>query len=212
VGVPLGAATGLRARGARRGAARERPEGATAGFDLQAKQDAAWFEVRILLRHHRYAQEVLYAAVSPPGGADAAAPGAPLDPATRADLAAPTTPAAPATPADPSVPAEPPGEGPAFGPAFLREAPGPRLAAASAALDRYRDAVEAADAAAAAARTPRIAPATAYALGVLHAGQRQDAETARREFTRIWEQVTEGDPYHGPDRTAARQEAASQPL
>lgn len=200
VGAPAGTATGLRTRGARRGAARERPEGAAAGFDLQAKQDAAWFEVRTLLRHHRYAQEVLYAAVSPPGGADAAA--------ARPDQGAAPGLAGPTASTDQAVPAEPPGAGPEF----LREAPGPLLVAASAALDRYRDAVEAADAAASAARTPRIAPATAYALGVLHAGQRQDAETARREFTRIWEQVTEGDPCHDAGRAAARQEAASQPL
>ncbi|OEV08858.1 hypothetical protein AN218_24730, partial [Streptomyces nanshensis] len=70
----------------------------------------------------------------------------------------------------------------------------PRLATAGRALDRYRDAIEAADAAAAAARTPRIAPATAYALGVLHAGQRQEAEAARREFAELWDRVLNGGP------------------
>ncbi|OEV30241.1 hypothetical protein AN219_12045, partial [Streptomyces nanshensis] len=62
----------------------------------------------------------------------------------------------------------------------------------STALDRHRDAVEAAEAAATAARTPRIAPATAYALGVLHAGQRQEAEAARQEFRKLWQQVESG--------------------
>jgi anti-sigma-K factor RskA len=38
----------------------------------------------------------------------------------------------------------------------------------------------------AAARTPRIAPATAYALGVLHADQRQEVEQARFAFVHLW--------------------------
>lgn len=62
----------------------------------------------------------------------------------------------------------------------------PRLAEAGCALERHRDAAEAAAAAAAAARTPRIAPATAYALGVLHADQRHEAEAARYVFGRVW--------------------------
>ncbi len=62
----------------------------------------------------------------------------------------------------------------------------PRLAEAGRALERHRDAAEAAAAAAAAARTPRIAPATAYALGVLHADQRHEAEAARYVFGRVW--------------------------
>ncbi|MFE1782755.1 hypothetical protein ACFW9F_09250, partial [Streptomyces sp. NPDC059506] len=41
-------------------------------------------------------------------------------------------------------------------------------------------------AAASAALTPRIAPATAYALGVLHADQRQQVEAARYAFSRLW--------------------------
>ncbi|MCB5912171.1 CHAD domain-containing protein [Streptomyces sp. SF28] len=62
----------------------------------------------------------------------------------------------------------------------------PRLAEAGRALERHRDASEAATAAASAARTPRIAPATAYALGVLHADQRHDVEAARFTFGRLW--------------------------
>ncbi|MEU6406273.1 CHAD domain-containing protein [Streptomyces sp. NPDC046985] len=61
-----------------------------------------------------------------------------------------------------------------------------RLTAAGQALDRHRDAAEAAAEAASAARTPRIAPATAYALGVLHADQRHEVEAARFAFQRAW--------------------------
>ncbi|MET9356791.1 CHAD domain-containing protein [Streptomyces sp. NPDC006617] len=61
-----------------------------------------------------------------------------------------------------------------------------RLLAAGEALDRHRDASEAAAAAAQAARTPRIAPATAYALGVLHADQRHEVEAARYAFRHSW--------------------------
>ncbi|MFD0069488.1 metal-binding protein, partial [Streptomyces sp. NPDC127574] len=42
-------------------------------------------------------------------------------------------------------------------------------------------------AAASAARTPRIAPATAYALGVLHADQRHEVEAARFAFQQAWQ-------------------------
>ncbi|MEU3105424.1 CHAD domain-containing protein [Streptomyces griseoflavus] len=90
-------------------------------------QDAPWHQVRLLLRLHRYAREVL---------------------GTAAD---------------------------------------PRLLTAGEALDRHRDASEAAAAAAQAARTPRIAPATAYALGVLHADQRHEVEAARYAFQRAWQ-------------------------
>ncbi|WP_424212564.1 CHAD domain-containing protein [Streptomyces sp. BI20] len=90
-----------------------------------AHTDAAWHEVRRLLRVHRYAGELL---------------GEDVD----------------------------------------------RAALAGAALDRHRDASEAAATAAGAARTPRIAPATAYALGVLHADQRHAVEAARGEFHRFW--------------------------
>lgn len=61
-----------------------------------------------------------------------------------------------------------------------------RLLAAGEALNRHRDAAEAAAAAAQAARTPRIAPATAYALGVLHADQRHEVEAARYAFQHCW--------------------------
>ncbi|MFD9817324.1 CHAD domain-containing protein, partial [Streptomyces sp. NPDC059080] len=62
----------------------------------------------------------------------------------------------------------------------------PRLTEAGRALGRHRDAAEAASAAASAARTPRIAPATAYALGVLHADQRHEVAAARHTFSRLW--------------------------
>jgi hypothetical protein len=93
-------------------------------------QDAPWHQVRLLLRLHRYACEVLQGT------------GAPVD---------------------------------------------VRLLDAGRALDRHRDASEAAAAAAQAARTPRIAPATAYALGVLHADQRHEVEAARFAFQQSWE-------------------------
>ncbi|MDN3266352.1 CHAD domain-containing protein [Streptomyces sp. MA15] len=70
----------------------------------------------------------------------------------------------------------------------------PRLRAAGEALDRHRDAAEAAAAAAQAARTPRIAPATAYALGVLHADQRHEVEAARYAFQRAWQKPAAGTP------------------
>lgn len=62
----------------------------------------------------------------------------------------------------------------------------PRLLQAGQALDLHREAADAAAAAASAARTPRIAPATAYALGVLHADQRHEVEAARFAFQRAW--------------------------
>lgn len=91
-------------------------------------QDTPWHQVRLLLRLHRYAQEVV---------------------ATDA-------------------------------------APDPRVTAARHALDHHRDASEAAHEAASAAATPRIAPTTAYALGVLHADQRHEVEAARYAFQRAW--------------------------
>ncbi|MET7691087.1 CHAD domain-containing protein [Streptomyces sp. NPDC005483] len=90
-------------------------------------QDAPWHQVRLLLRLHRYAREVLTSSV---------------------DV---------------------------------------RLLTAGQCLDRHRDASEAAAAAASAARTPRIAPATAYALGVLHADQRHEVEAARFAFQQCWQ-------------------------
>ncbi|MBZ4017913.1 metal-binding protein [Streptomyces purpurogeneiscleroticus] len=98
-----------------------------AALSTDDRQDAAWHQVRLLLRHSRYAQEVADGGVT--------------------DL---------------------------------------RLLEAARALERHRDAAEAATAAAAAARTPRIAPATAYALGILHADQRHEVEAARYAFTRAW--------------------------
>ncbi|MEG3631985.1 CHAD domain-containing protein [Streptomyces poriticola] len=98
-------------------------------------QDAPWHQVRLLLRLHRYAREVLL-------GEDA-----PVD---------------------------------------------ARLLSAGQALNRHRDASEAAAAAAQAARTPRIAPATAYALGVLHADQRHEVEAARYAFQNCWQKETVG--------------------
>ncbi|MFJ2722015.1 CHAD domain-containing protein [Streptomyces sp. NPDC087437] len=98
-------------------------------------QDAPWHQVRLLLRLHRYAREVL-------DGADS--------------------------------------------PVIVR------LLAAGQALDRHRDASEAAAAAASAARTPRIAPATAYALGVLHADQRHEVEAARFAFQQSWQKQAVG--------------------
>ncbi|MFC4494631.1 CHAD domain-containing protein [Streptomyces ovatisporus] len=129
------------------------------------RQDAAWHEVRLLLRLHRYAEEVLLTGVNRAeetrtgtrGTADA---GEPDDAVEQPDPAAVQEPD--------------------------RAAVQARLVSASAALEEHREAVEAAEAAAAAARTPRIAPATAYALGVLHADQRQAAEAARLAFGALW--------------------------
>ncbi|GGM20325.1 CHAD domain-containing protein [Streptomyces fumigatiscleroticus] len=107
-------------------------------------QDAPWHQVRLLLRLHRYALEVLYGRPDTPAGAAGAAP------------------------------------------------VGLRLLSAGEALDRHRDASEAASAASQAARTPRIAPATAYALGVLHADQRHEVEAARYAFQRCWQREAVG--------------------
>ena len=76
---------------------------------------------------------------------------------------------------------------------YAAEVPGaggrddPRLGDASAVLQRHHEAAESASAVASAARTPRIAPATAYALGVLHADQRHEVEAARFAFSRLWQ-------------------------
>jgi hypothetical protein len=53
-------------------------------------------------------------------------------------------------------------------------------------LGRHHEAADAAVTAAAAARTPRITPATAYVLGVVHADQRLEVEAARYAFGRRW--------------------------
>ncbi|MEU9986368.1 CHAD domain-containing protein [Streptomyces sp. NPDC048045] len=100
-------------------------------------QDGPWHQVRLLLRLHRYAREVLCEGDAP------------------VDV---------------------------------------RLLAAGQALNRHRDASEAAAAAAQAARTPRIAPATAYALGVLHADQRHEVEAARFAFQQAWQKQTVSAP------------------
>ncbi len=100
-------------------------------------QDGPWHQVRLLLRLHRYAREVLCQGDAP------------------VDV---------------------------------------RLLAAGQALNRHRDASEAAAAAAQAARTPRIAPATAYALGVLHADQRHEVEAARFAFQQAWQKQTVSAP------------------
>ncbi|CAM5533739.1 CHAD domain-containing protein OS=Streptomyces alboniger OX=132473 GN=CP975_16485 PE=4 SV=1 [Streptomyces alboniger] len=67
-----------------------------------------------------------------------------------------------------------------------------RVLEASHALDIHREAAAAAQAAAQAARTPRIAPATAYALGVLHADQRHEVEAARFAFQQVWQHEAVG--------------------
>ncbi|WP_329120509.1 CHAD domain-containing protein [Streptomyces sp. NBC_01465] len=109
---------------------------------LSDAQDAPWHTVRLLLRLHRYAHEVLYADLGP------------------------------------------------------EDQPGPdsRVFGAGQALDRHREASEAAAAAASAARTPRIAPATAYALGVLHADQRHEVEAARYAFQQTWQRAAVSAP------------------
>jgi len=81
--------------------------------------------------------------------------------------------------------AEVPGAGPAGDPALTADAG--RL------LQQHHEAAESAAAVTAAARTPRIAPATAYALGVLHADQRHEVEAARFAFSRLWQSVPEQD-------------------
>lgn len=70
------------------------------------------------------------------------------------------------------------------------EGPHDRLKDAARLLEGHREAAESANAVATAARTPRIAPATAYALGVLHADQRQEVEAARFAFARLWQRTS----------------------
>ncbi|MFC4030154.1 CHAD domain-containing protein [Streptomyces polygonati] len=93
---------------------------------------------------------------------------------------------------------------------YAAEVPGagapddPRTAEASLLLQRHREAAESAAAVAAAARTPRIAPATAYALGVLHADQRHEVEAARFAFSRLWQwSATDPQAAQPPVATAA---------
>ncbi|WP_338698023.1 CHAD domain-containing protein [Streptomyces sp. Q6] len=137
--VPLsGAGTGLEKLAAE--AASRLDEAVAAlrhtGHPYNADADTPWHHVRLLLRLHRYAEEVVL-----------------------------------------GVPAA-----------------DPRLRRAAHALNTHRDAAEAAAAAAHAARTPRIAPATAYALGVLHADQRHAVEAARIEFRQTWQREAVGTP------------------
>jgi CHAD domain-containing protein len=73
---------------------------------------------------------------------------------------------------------------PLLGPGAARSAAA--LAELARTLARYRDAADAADAAALAALTPRITPATAYVLGVVHADQRLEVEAARHAFSTAW--------------------------
>ncbi|MFJ9034987.1 CHAD domain-containing protein [Streptomyces sp. NPDC102406] len=108
------------------------------GHPYNPDADTPWHHVRLLLRLHRYAQEVV--ADGLPGGVH------------RDEIEA------------------------------------------ARALDAHRDAAEAAGAAAHAARTPRIAPATAYALGVLHADQRHQVEAARTTFRQAWHREAVGTP------------------
>jgi len=59
-------------------------------------------------------------------------------------------------------------------------------------LGRHQEAADAAATAATAARTPRITPATAYVLGVVHADQRLEVEAARYAFGRQWPVLAPG--------------------
>ncbi|WP_405012086.1 CHAD domain-containing protein [Kitasatospora sp. NBC_01539] len=72
-------------------------------------------------------------------------------------------------------------------------APATGLDGLARALDRHRDASDAAATASLAARTPRITPATAYVLGVVHADQRLEVEAARYAFGVQWPKL----PHHG---------------
>ncbi|GAA2140670.1 CHAD domain-containing protein [Kitasatospora kazusensis] len=72
-------------------------------------------------------------------------------------------------------------------------APSEELDALDRTLDRHQEAADAAVTVATAARTPRITPATAYVLGVVHADQRLEVEAARYAFGRQWPNL----PHHG---------------
>ncbi|MFJ7250355.1 CHAD domain-containing protein [Kitasatospora sp. NPDC098652] len=67
--------------------------------------------------------------------------------------------------------------------------PSPELDELDAVLARHQEAADAAMTAATAARTPRITPATAYVLGVVHADQRLEVEAARYAFGRRWPEL-----------------------
>ncbi|MGF1427794.1 CHAD domain-containing protein [Kitasatospora sp. LaBMicrA B282] len=64
--------------------------------------------------------------------------------------------------------------------------PGLELDVLDQVLDRHQEAADAAVTVATAARTPRITPATAYVLGVVHADQRLEVEAARYAFGLQW--------------------------
>lgn len=64
--------------------------------------------------------------------------------------------------------------------------PAAELDALDQVLDRHQEAADGAVTAATAARTPRITPATAYVLGVVHADQRLEVEAARYAFGHQW--------------------------
>ncbi|WP_377270572.1 CHAD domain-containing protein [Peterkaempfera sp. SMS 1(5)a] len=68
-----------------------------------------------------------------------------------------------------------------------------RLDSLGRVLDRHQEAADAAATAAAAARTPRITPATGYVLGVVHADQRLEVEAARYSFGLQWPELLNSD-------------------
>ncbi|MFI6447857.1 CHAD domain-containing protein [Kitasatospora sp. NPDC050543] len=68
--------------------------------------------------------------------------------------------------------------------------PAEGLDALDVTLALHQDAADAAAHAATAARTPRITPATAYVLGVVHADQRLEVEAARYAFGRQWPDIS----------------------
>ncbi|MFD0279832.1 CHAD domain-containing protein [Kitasatospora sp. NPDC127111] len=70
--------------------------------------------------------------------------------------------------------------------------PAPELDELDGVLGRHQEAADAAVTAATAARTPRITPATAYVLGVVHADQRLEVEAARYAFGHRWPELPPG--------------------
>ena len=80
---------------------------------------------------------------------------------------------------------------PLLGPAAAGSTTG--LAELARLLGQHQEATEAAGAAALAGATPRITPATAYVLGVVHADQRLEVEAARHAFSLAWPDI------HHPD-------------
>ncbi|MFC5032253.1 MULTISPECIES: CHAD domain-containing protein [Streptomyces] len=123
-------------------------------------QDAPWHQARTLLRLSRYAAEVC-----PPD-----------EPGARGS--------------DGSDGGQGPDDQDAGAGTRAGESLHDRLKDAARLLEGHREAAESANAVATAARTPRIAPATAYALGVLHADQRQEVEAARFAFARLWQRTS----------------------